>query len=249
MLVRSAIESISASALRNAFIRTSFTDRQLELLANAVGMSNRSVPLSDILAVELCMSYAEIKHARSEYGDDTDPISLLLYSELPWLGKTWLAARDLSGANLYGRMRFLTIATDAMTHSKLSKVKAYEFYSTVNYKPSLFWDNSVAIETSIRPRLIQVMQLNEARLTVAQTALAVERFRLSEVRLPYELLELVPKFLDEVPPDPFTGTPLIYVQVDDGYRVYSVGRNFVDEDGNGSTSGDSDLGDDIGFEH
>ena len=70
-----------------------------------------------------------------------------------------------------------------------------------------------------------------ARLTAAQTALAVERFRLANDRLPEGLTEVVPRFLPAVPLDPFDGAPLRYKRLAKSYVVYSVGPDGHDDGG------------------
>ncbi|MCR9119854.1 MAG: general secretion pathway protein GspG, partial [bacterium] len=61
--------------------------------------------------------------------------------------------------------------------------------------------------------------------------LAIELYRREHGKLPAELSDLVPDFLDEVPIDPFTGDPLIYRVDEDAIVIYSVGRNGVDDGG------------------
>ena len=58
-----------------------------------------------------------------------------------------------------------------------------------------------------------------AELHFARVALAVERFRLAQGRLPENLNELVPQFLPKVLVDPFDGQPLRYHRLDKGYIV------------------------------
>jgi len=70
-----------------------------------------------------------------------------------------------------------------------------------------------------------------ARIRSARAALAVERFRLANGRLPGTLDELVPKYLDSVPMDPFDGAPLRYRLRDKGYVIYSVDRDGHDDGG------------------
>ena len=254
LMVRSAVDSISMGALSVALKRTSFDDNQLKQLSEAIETSKKSAGLAEIFTVELCLDYAKIIKRGStdveDWKNGNDATTVFLYSELPWVGKTWLVLRNWAGAHLYARLQFLDLAGDAMEHATISLLEAYDHYSTVTYDGWIGWEvNSLANTTTyFWPRMIQVMQSNEARLSVAQVAFAVERFRLSEGRVPYELLELLPEYLKAIPEDPFTELPLAYLQVDEGYRVYSVGMNFIDEYGNGSTSGDRDLGDDIGLE-
>jgi hypothetical protein len=71
-----------------------------------------------------------------------------------------------------------------------------------------------------------------ARVRVATTVLAIERYRLAHAgTLPPSLAELVPTWLDKPLPDPFDGQPLHYQQYGDSYVVYSVGSDC--EDGGG----------------
>jgi hypothetical protein len=70
-----------------------------------------------------------------------------------------------------------------------------------------------------------------AWLSMAQAALAVERFRLANDRLPMKLSELVPQFLPAVPLDPFDGAPLRYKPLAKGYVVYSIGPDGRDDGG------------------
>jgi len=78
-----------------------------------------------------------------------------------------------------------------------------------------------------------------ARLRVAQAALAIERFRLANGRLPKELNELIPGFLSVVPIDPFDGAQLRYKLRPKGYVVYSVGADGRDDDGAEAPAGAS----------
>jgi hypothetical protein len=65
----------------------------------------------------------------------------------------------------------------------------------------------------------------------AITALAIERFRIKENRLPQTLDELVPEYLKEVYIDPFDGKSLKYKWAESGYMVYSIGMDCVDDGG------------------
>jgi hypothetical protein len=87
-----------------------------------------------------------------------------------------------------------------------------------------------------------------ARARVAETALAVERFRRESGRLPQQLIELVPRFLTAVPADPFDGASLRYHPLSKGYVVYSIGPDGRDDGGKGGPekrSGTERLPEDI----
>jgi hypothetical protein len=70
-----------------------------------------------------------------------------------------------------------------------------------------------------------------ARVDVAATALAVERYRLARKEFPEMLVQLVPAYMAAVPPDPFDGAPLRYKRTDRGFVVYSVGEDGRDDGG------------------
>jgi hypothetical protein len=84
-----------------------------------------------------------------------------------------------------------------------------------------------------------------ARTTASSRAtdavIAVERFRRARGRLPAKLAELVPQYLPQVPNDPFDGQPLRYVLRNQQYVIYSVGRDGVDDRGQGNEAGTPDL--------
>ncbi len=98
----------------------------------------------------------------------------------------------------------------------------------------------------------------EATIQTAIAGLAVERYRLKHDKLPESLDDLVPDFLSEVPVDPFDGKELRYrkgtVKLErpipggnstsgpfeiidkNGYVVYSIGANGIDDGGISSKS-------------
>ena len=65
----------------------------------------------------------------------------------------------------------------------------------------------------------------------AQVAVMIERYRLAKRRLPASLQELRDFVGHDLPADPFTGKDLIYKVRPDGFLVYSVGDDKVDDGG------------------
>lgn len=72
---------------------------------------------------------------------------------------------------------------------------------------------------------LQAHRLTEARIRCAIAGLAAERFRRAHERWPRSLAELCPKFLGQVPNDPYTGKPLQFRVAPDGIVIYSVGSD------------------------
>jgi hypothetical protein len=70
-----------------------------------------------------------------------------------------------------------------------------------------------------------------ARLDLAATALALERCRLATGKVPEQLQELVPRYLERVPIDPFDSQPIRYRRTARGYHLYSVGTDGQDNGG------------------
>ncbi len=66
---------------------------------------------------------------------------------------------------------------------------------------------------------------------LVQTALAIERFERAKGRLPEQLTELVPKYLDSIPWDYYGDAPVRYRQTEKGYVVYGTGRDGEDHGG------------------
>jgi hypothetical protein len=69
-------------------------------------------------------------------------------------------------------------------------------------------------------------------LSLADTACALERFRISHGSYPEQLQELVPQYLEKLPLDVITGDSLIYRRFETGrFILYSVGWNQTDDGG------------------
>ncbi len=77
---------------------------------------------------------------------------------------------------------------------------------------------------------------NLANLRLAQTAVALEKFRSDHANhFPDSLTELTPNYLRSVPADPFDGKPLRYRKTGEGYVLYSLGQNLKDDGGKPGT--------------
>jgi hypothetical protein len=70
-----------------------------------------------------------------------------------------------------------------------------------------------------------------AGLRAAQTAIAIQRYRLAQGKLPDSLTEFVPEYLESIPLDPFDGKELRYRKLPQGYVVYSIGEDLSDDNG------------------
>jgi hypothetical protein len=72
---------------------------------------------------------------------------------------------------------------------------------------------------------------HRAQLRATAACVAALRYRNDNAKWPETLDALVPKYIDAVPIDPFTGKALVYKVSKDGIMAYSVGPNLVDDEG------------------
>jgi hypothetical protein len=97
---------------------------------------------------------------------------------------------------------------------------------------NLFAMNHEKNQSSPLPKVLVRETTHRAAARVAQTALALERWRLTNGgKLPESLFALLPQFMPAVPTDPFDGQPLRFRQTETGYVVYSVGPDANDDGG------------------
>ena len=91
--------------------------------------------------------------------------------------------------------------------------------------------NFFAMMIPAMDRAVELEVLSFARLRAARTAIVVRRFGLAYGRYPETLDELVPEYLEAVMVDPIDGQALRYRIVDNGFVVYSIGDNGIDDGG------------------
>jgi hypothetical protein len=104
----------------------------------------------------------------------------------------------------------------------------------------------VSLLASSIQRVVQANYRNQARLHTARVALAAERYRLANGKWPETLEQLTPRFLTEVPLDPFAPGRLRLRRTEEGLVIYSVGPNEQDDGGDLEAPSNQDLRD-VGF--
>lgn len=88
---------------------------------------------------------------------------------------------------------------------------------------------------------------SQARLTLIEFYVALRRHHLDTGRYPAKLADLSPKYLKQIPADPFGGKALRYRLVDNGksYLLYSIGPNLKDDGGKPGECRDANLAEDL----
>jgi hypothetical protein len=96
------------------------------------------------------------------------------------------------------------------------------------------------------PAVTKIMQAGDRSKQIQNNlhlAFALAAYQREHGHYPKELDALAPKYLAKIPPDLFSGKPLIYRPSDNGYLLYSVGVNGQDDQGR--SYDDDPPGDDL----
>ncbi len=68
-----------------------------------------------------------------------------------------------------------------------------------------------------------------AQLAAADAGIAVELYRREHGALPESLTKLAPQYIPTAPMDPYNGKPMLFKVAPEGFTIYSVGKNKVDD--------------------
>lgn len=229
-LVRIALLSIAAKTLERRLNVDSLTDNELKLLSELFTESAKTNQIANGLIGERAMtigyfrmSYAEMNRlAHADENGFSQQGGPPLPGPQPFVYKlTGFFERDL---------RFYLQTTQ--TNIWLEETHQFDFALITNIQNQTWTDarrNLFILSSLLLPAYGSASTKeakNLAQLRTVQTALAIERFRSKNEKLPNDLSVLVPQFLSAVPKDPFDGRPLRYKRLEKGYVIYSV-----DEDG------------------
>lgn len=68
-----------------------------------------------------------------------------------------------------------------------------------------------------------------ALLAAGDAGIAVELYRREKGKLPTSLTELAPQYIPTAPMDPYSGKPMLFKVDENGFTIYSVGKNQIDD--------------------
>jgi hypothetical protein len=236
-LVRLAVVHMAVAGLERSLAAGGFSDTELSRLFTAFVGAERTNLMATALIGERAKTITNFRVSRAEMrrlerwaslaGDGTElPSGPPLPGPQPRLVRvTGFFERDL---NFYLRCMETNIALASLPPPRsLDTTNAVAQVLEAKRRYYILSGLSLSALSRLPAREAEGL----ARLRVAQAALAIERFRLANGRLPKELNELIPSFLPVVPTDPFDGARLRYKLRPKGYVVYSVGADGRDDDG------------------
>jgi hypothetical protein len=229
-LVRIACQGISLDSLERILSRMPLTDEQLTKLAAALEESGKRQAMTRAFVGERCCWAGFFEGARR---------GKVPLEEIGSPESQWLSVRPVSA--LYRASGLLELDEKSCLDFMERYVKATELPPPENLAAA----SVVADETNQVPRWCVISRMLlpaldralgkvvrcDAKIRDALTAIAVERYRLANGKLPDRLSDLAPTFLPAVPTDPFDGKPLRYKPLAKGYVVYSVGDDRQDNGG------------------
>jgi len=227
LLVRIAVHGISVDVCRRLLPHVEFSDADLQRLSDDYRTTRYNEGFRRAMVGERVMGIQAIQNPAGDpgIGAEIPPVAG------PMLG---LNRNDDLAQYLTLSERMIEAAKKPMPQSRdevdlvdqdlralgSTKVKKFRYVLTLLLLPA----TGAALEAAARGNA-----MNDA----AATAIAIERYRRKHGQIPDKLGQLVPDFLPQVPIDPYDGKPLRYVVRDDEYLLYCVGRDRVDDGGEG----------------
>ncbi|MBN2588399.1 MAG: hypothetical protein JXA96_00935 [Sedimentisphaerales bacterium] len=224
-LGRIVYQKNNISTLQSIINIIDFTDEQLAQLSKAISDKQRLSGVSYGLAGQLCDSisiFEDITVSNDLLGANASFAQRLFYSVYRSFG---LIESD--------GVIYLDIIDKFIEAGKLPLDERLEAAKGIQTEI----DNISSIHIQLKgtvPNYTQFLSrelTNISKFRVAQTALAVQRYRLKNGQLPNLLSSLVPEFLESIPSDPFDGNQLRYKKLDSGFVVYSVDEDMIDDGG------------------
>ena len=242
-MIRFTIEERVCNALNRVLNTPALTDQNLLTLPALFSDTNCGAT-KDIFMQERCLGLFMTDYMTDELRLQAvwSPMHALI--PLGWLIHSYrdkLIYRDQDLLNyLDWNDRYLA-ALDQPLSNGIPTILAFESANEALVKKhppgflNTFRKNRVSLLTLQESNLSRFL-LSEAELVahvrVTSASLAVERWRLvNGNQVPNSLAELVPGILSSMPTDPFDGRPLRYKKLAQGYVIYSIGPDFIDDGG------------------
>lgn len=229
------INRITLDALQRILSSASFSDAQLLQLQTTLRALNDPVHLTNALIGERIILLSHYKTAARVIRDHADRMDQDIVNAIPGKTSTLIYAANFSGWNRLDQIWTMRIMNEMIDASRLPYPKLLDVKNAIRRKAGQKGGFMPRISDVFLPELSYNCRLfaeDTAYLRLAETALAAERYRLANGRLPQQLTDLTPMFIDAVPQDPFDGAPLRYQTLENGFAVYSVYHNGNDDGGN-----------------
>lgn len=221
-LVLIACDNMTTTTASRIISRCDLSDSQLNRLADMIKNMQTHSLISVGLVGERCFMASAIDDGRlrgDAYGNG-------------WLDVAFVAARvtGLAYNDLVFNMELLTDAFNASNLSLTMQIKSIEaIRKKIDSLGSIHLVSRMTMSGT--PRLVEIDLKYATNLRVAQIAIAAERWRVAHGQLPEKLDQLIPQYIQKIPIDPFDGNRLRYKKTSEGFIVYSIGIDKIDDGG------------------
>jgi hypothetical protein len=225
--VRVACLGITVKALERTLNKAALPEEQMARLTAEFADAENPEYMARGLAGDLCTALNSSRYVVTELLSDPErsgfPLSKSAAEFLRWTYEP-LGFSDVDTVR-WLQIRSLEIEAASQPNGKRQPAMA----RVAEVADNVPWYCPLSsISQHFRP---DVMDRIAAQLRAARLALAVERYRAAHGDLPEAAGALVPEFIDSLPIDPYSGEPIRYKSLPDGYVVYSIAKNGIDDGG------------------
>ena len=224
-LVRMACQDFNVLTLEHIINTIDFTDEQLAQLSKTIADKQRLSGISYGLTGEICDAISEFENYSTYMSLNGNKVPLpVKFADSVYRGL---------GLNKSDAIIYLDILNKFIEAGKLPLHERREAAKKIQAEI----DNISRIHLVLKSTTPSYTQFLSRELTdisklrAAQVALAVQRYRLKNEKLPDSLSNLVPEYFDSVPTDPFDGKELRYKKLDSGFVIYSIDKDLIDDGG------------------
>ncbi len=224
-LIHNSVLSRTYKSIERVLNRMQLTDEQLLSLSAWIEESRSDEGYIKALVGERCIGLSAF---RGPVGQTTDQMGL--GGKVPILMLGFWKMLGLHYRDALGYIGLMQECIDAMELPSDERLLVYDSIQEDVHSGK----RGGLLTRLLWPALARRLQIDTrctAEALAAQTALAVERYRLAEGHLPESLENLVPACIEVVPKDPFDGRRLRYFTRENGFEVYSVGDDLTDNGG------------------
>ncbi len=156
------------------------------------------------------------------------------------------------GHELSDRFHYLELLSSAIESAETSSAAMLRFANDTkttypeDAKPA--WSQTRTSNTAgILPFLIRTTLSSQAHCRLAHVAVAVEEYWNHHGKLPNQMNDMVPAYLEKIPDDPFSASGVLYRRTAEGYRIYSVDEDGLNDGGKDYTERKKPLTSDLVF--
>ncbi len=219
------LSSRVASALQRAFPPGKLDSREVDRLVAQAPWAYHRDAFADSLRVDAILESAQL----AQHADQA------ARSELPLQASYTRWSVQRNQADYIRAVALLLEVANKPYHEAASTLEEVKASSPGMVEDIVFsLDGVYAYTKDTRKSLSKLFAMHAGRevtIDLLRIGLLIEQHYAEDGSYPDSLEVLAPAFGGNVPPDPFSGEPYRYVVNDDGFLLYSVDRNQVDDGG------------------